>query len=149
GSVAAARPARRLGEELKRALGGAKVRQPESHIRGYDAHQRHAGKVVALGDQLGADQDIDLARAEVGKDFLELPPAPRRVAVQALHARAREKFRQLALDLLRPLADVVKVLAVADRAASGHDGRVTAVMAHEAMLATVIGERDGTVHASD
>src|SRR5207249_3597347 len=92
---------------------------------------------------------IDLARAEVGKDFLELPPAPGRVAVQALHARPREKFRQLALDLLRPLADVVKVLAVAHRTASGHDGRVAAVVAHQAMLATVIGERDGTVHASD
>ena len=47
-----------LGEELKCAFGGAKVRQAELRIRGDDADQRHALKIVAFGHHLRAHQDI-------------------------------------------------------------------------------------------
>ena len=146
--VASASASRRLREELKGTLGGAKVGQGEPQVRGNHAHQRHAGEIVPLGDELRAHQDVDLSPAEGGKNSLELPSAPRHVAIQTLHSRAWEKLRKLLLDLFRAFADVVEVLAVAGRAASGQARGVAAIVADQAMLAAVIRQRDGAVDAA-
>ncbi len=55
------RPARpgHLVEQLERALGGAQVAAAEAEIGVDHAHQREVGEVVALGDDLGAEQDVD------------------------------------------------------------------------------------------
>ena len=63
-ALAAPGAPRHLGQELKRALRRPKVGEAETDIRGHDADQRDARKVVALGDHLRADEDVDLARRE-------------------------------------------------------------------------------------
>ena len=73
--VAAPGAARHLGQELERALGRAEVGQAEAHVGVDHAHQRHARKVVALRDHLGADQDVGLPRLERGQR-LRHHPAP-------------------------------------------------------------------------
>ena len=57
----AARPARHLGEQLERPLGGAEVGHVQADVRVDDADQRHVGEVQPLGDHLRAEQDVDLA----------------------------------------------------------------------------------------
>ncbi len=54
-----------LGQQLKRPLGGAKIRQPQRRIRAHHPHQRHAMHVVSLGDHLRPHQQVDLARLEL------------------------------------------------------------------------------------
>jgi hypothetical protein len=47
-----------LRQQLKGALGRAKIRQPQADIGVHDADQRHVRNVVALGDHLRADQNV-------------------------------------------------------------------------------------------
>ena len=65
------RPARPLGaagaagdlmEQLEGPLGGAQIAAVQAEIGIDHADQGQVGKVMALGDDLGADQDVDLAR---------------------------------------------------------------------------------------
>ncbi len=53
-----------LGQQLKRALGGAEIGDAESDVGRDHADQRHPRKVVAFRNHLGADQDVDVAVAE-------------------------------------------------------------------------------------
>ena len=80
--------ARRLSEQLKRPLGGTKIRQPQADIRGDHSHQRHPWEIVPFGDQLRAHKKVDLAAPEVVQNALELTLAPRHIAVQPRHAGA-------------------------------------------------------------
>ena len=48
-----------LVEQLEGALGGAQVAAAEAEIGVDHADQREVGEVVALGDDLGAEQDVD------------------------------------------------------------------------------------------
>ena len=57
----AAGAAGHLIEKLEGALGGAQVAVREAEIGVDHADQRQLREVVALGDELGADDDIDLA----------------------------------------------------------------------------------------
>jgi hypothetical protein len=61
-----------LAEQLERALGGARIAVGQAEIGVDDADQGHVGEVVALGDQLRADDDIGLALG----DRLQLQPQP-------------------------------------------------------------------------
>ena len=65
-------PAGHLAEQLEGALGGARIAIGEAEIGIDDADQRHVGKIVPLGDQLRADDDVGLALG----DRLELEPQP-------------------------------------------------------------------------
>ena len=93
GTIAAAGASGHLGQQLKGALGGAKVRHAQADVGGDHAHQRHVGNVVALGDHLRAHQNVVIALAEILQDGLVLPLAGDRVAVQPRDARARETAR--------------------------------------------------------
>ena len=64
--------ARHLAEQLEGALGGARVAIGEAEIGIDDADQRHVREIVALGDELRADDDVGLALG----DRLELQPQP-------------------------------------------------------------------------
>ena len=93
-----ARPATCV-EQLERPLRGAKVGQVSVWSAQQHADQRHAREVVALGDHLRADQDVDLAaRARGRASRLDRLAAARGVAVQARHARVG---KALAHDRLR------------------------------------------------
>jgi hypothetical protein len=91
-----------LGEELKGALGGAKIGHPEADIGGDHAHQRHVGNVVALGDHLRAHEDVVIALAEFVEDGLVLALAGDGVAVEAGDAGGGEGAVQILLDFFGP-----------------------------------------------
>ena len=61
GRLAASGASGNLGEELEGALGGAEVGEAESDVGTDDADQRDAVNVVALGDHLRADEQIEFA----------------------------------------------------------------------------------------
>ena len=85
--LAAAGAAGHLREQLKRPLGRAEVGHAEADVGRDDADQRHARKVVALGNHLRADQDVDLAVAEARQQRFERAPSADRVAIEARDAR--------------------------------------------------------------
>lgn len=64
---------RHLGVELGQLLGGAKIGAEQGAIHIQQAHQGHIREVVALGQHLGADQDLVLARLDVAEMGLQLP----------------------------------------------------------------------------
>ena len=59
--VAAPGAAGDLLDLLEAALGGAQVAALQAEIGIDHADQGQVGEVIALGDQLGADDDVDLA----------------------------------------------------------------------------------------
>ena len=83
GALAAPGAAGHLRQQLKRALAGAEVGQPEPDVGRDDADQRDARKVVALGDHLRADEDVELAGGEPRQQRRQRALAPHRVAIDA------------------------------------------------------------------
>ena len=51
----------RLAQELERALGGARIAVGEADVGVDDADQRQQRKVVPLGDELRADDEVVVA----------------------------------------------------------------------------------------
>ena len=64
GSLAATGASGDLGEQLERAFGGAEIGKAERDVGSDHAHQRHAVNVVAFGDHLRADEEIEFAFVE-------------------------------------------------------------------------------------
>ncbi len=83
---------------------------------------------MPFGDHLCTYQKVDLAAPELVQDVLELALPASHVAVQARHAGAGKELGELLLHLFRSLAHVIKMLAIAIRATSGHRRGITAVM---------------------
>jgi hypothetical protein len=81
-----ARRARHLHQLREEPLGGAEVGAEERAVGVEHAHQREAGIVVALGEHLRADEDVDLA-ARTGRARLQRALARGGVAVDARDAR--------------------------------------------------------------
>ena len=65
GRIAAAGAPGSLGEELKRAFGGAEIGNAESDIGKHDTDKRDIGNVVAFGDHLRADKNVELRCHEI------------------------------------------------------------------------------------
>src|SRR6202011_5409614 len=70
--VATPGASRNLGEELKRTLGGTKVRQPQSRIRAHHSDQRYAVDVMPLRNHLCAHQQIEFAFTQRVERALEI-----------------------------------------------------------------------------
>ena len=143
----AARAARDLGEELEGALGGAEIRQLEREVGVEDPDQRHAREVQALGDHLGAEQDIQLARPEVGEDLAEAVLARHGVRVDAGHARAGEELRHDLLGALGAVALPADVGRAAGRAGGRRGGAVVAEVAAHGAVGAVQRERHAAMRA--
>src|SRR5215470_16682447 len=94
GEIAAAGAACDLREQLKSALGGAKVGQAERGVGADYADQRDALKIVALGEHLRADQNIERAAREGAQRFLILALGACGVAVEARDAGTGEFLAQ-------------------------------------------------------
>ena len=71
-----------------------------------DADQRHVREMQSLGDHLRADEDVDLAGAEIAEDAPVIVLALQDVGVHARDAGVGEELRQRVLDLLRAEAGV-------------------------------------------
>ena len=113
GDVAAARAAGDLREQLERALGRAEVGQPEADVRRDDADERHAREIVALGDHLRADEDVDARRANVG-EHAAIAPRRRMVSRSTRATRALGKSaRSSASTRSVPKPELLEVRAAA------------------------------------
>ena len=130
--LAAAGAAGHLRQQLKRPLGGAEVGHAEADVGRDDADQRHARKIVPLGDHLRADEHVDLAVAEPRQQRGERAFAPDRVAIEPRDARARARRARLrprpARCRSRPARDTGRRRAGTRR----HARRVVAVVAARA-----------------
>ena len=51
-------PPGHLGQKLESALAGVILRKKEAEVRGHHSHESDLWKVVAFGDHLGADENI-------------------------------------------------------------------------------------------
>ena len=89
--------------------------------------------VVAFGDHLRADEEIDFAGVQAHEEALHVGAAADGVAVHAADARVGEDFLQAFLALLGAGAEEVEMLAVALGAALGHGAAEAAVVALKAL----------------
>src|SRR5215472_12775508 len=83
-----------LRDQLKRALGSAKIGEAESDIRAHDPDQRYPMNIVALGDHLRANQNVDFAAMQSAQHALEVIAPANRIAIEPLDARARKQAMQ-------------------------------------------------------
>ncbi len=83
GSLAASGASSDLGEQLEGALGGAKVGQAEGDVGSDHTYERDAVNVVAFGDHLRADEEIEFAFVQAVECALEIFVAADGVAVEA------------------------------------------------------------------
>ena len=101
--VAAPGAARHLGQQLKGPLARAEIGQVQAEVGVDDADQRDVGKVQALGDHLGADQDVGLAGAEIAQDAAVILLALEGVGVHPLHAGAGNSLARVASTFSVPM----------------------------------------------
>ena len=136
-----------LGQQLESALGRAEIRKAESHVRPHHAHQRDPMNVVALGDHLRTDQQIEFAFIERIQRAFEVFTAAHRVAIQTSDARLRKHPVQQLFELFRTCAQEIDILAAAMDARLGHRGGESAVVAFHAVRALVMRHRNRAVLA--
>ena len=136
-----------LGEELKGPFSAPIVGEAEGGVCRDDPHQRHVGEVVALGDHLGADEDLGLPAPEGGEDLLIGVPAGDRVRVHADGPGAGEPLLDLLLHLLRAHAEVLDEGLAAAGADGGQGLPRAAVVAADRILGLVVGHGDIAVVA--
>ena len=137
---APAGPTSHLGQHLEDSLSGAIVGEVDADVGAHYAHEGDLGKVEALGDHLGADQDVDLAGLELAKDLFVPTLVGGGVPVPAEGASPGESGAHLLLDALSACADVAEVGAAALAAHLGPVDAVSAVMAEEATPGAVVDE---------
>ena len=99
--VAAARAPGHLRQQLEGPLARAEIRLMQREVGVDDAHQGDVGEMQALGDHLRADEDVDLADAEVAQDAAVILLPLQGIGVHAHGPRVREELGQGGLDLLR------------------------------------------------
>src|SRR4029453_5966870 len=105
------------------------------------ADQRERRKVVALGEQLRADQDVSLAAPDALQRARELLPAPRAVPVDADDARLREARCERLLDALRAAAHGLEI-----HIAAGRTGARNRVLRATVMAAQAAASASGVQH---
>src|SRR5262249_10103500 len=120
-----------------------------SGIDRYHPDERDIMEIVAFGDHLSADDQVDRSGAELHQQVLEAAAAARRIAVDAGDRLVREKLAQSGFELFGALADVLYVLAVADRADTGRRPDIVAVVALQALIVPMVGQGDVAVRAMD
>ena len=131
--------ARHLIEQLKRALGGARIAIGQADIGVHHADQSQKRKIMALGDQLRADDEIELMlrhRLQFGAHALG--PA-RHVGGQNQQARVGKKLGGLLGQSLDPRpAGVERIGRVAGRAFFGPSLDMAAMMADQGAAVTML-----------
>ncbi len=110
-NLAAAGAAGDLRQQLERSLPCPEIRQAEADVGRDHADERHARKVMALGDHLRADEDVELASGEPRQQRGDRAAPADRVAVDARDARAGKSLADLRLDALGAEADELDELA--------------------------------------
>ena len=84
------RASRRLRDEHEAALRRAEIGQIQTRIGTDDANRLHAGQVVSLCNHLRAEENVEVAPAELRQNLRMRELSPRRIAIHAHKARCRE-----------------------------------------------------------
>ena len=137
-----------LRQQLEGPLARPVVGQVEGDVGRDDRRERDRWQVEALRGELGPDEHVDAAVAEVVVDRLEAAAGGERVGVEPRDLQCREAGSQLGLDALRAGAEVPDPGAAAARAALGRSGGAPAVMAAQRTPGQVIDERKVAVRAA-
>ena len=125
-------PPRHLMQELERALGRARVAVAHAEIGVDDADQVELGEMMALGDKLRADDEIDAAFRDLVELLAHALDGRDQVARQHQDAGLREECRRLFLDALDAgAAGREAVGRLAFRAGGGLRRREAAMVADE------------------
>jgi hypothetical protein len=111
--VSSTGPTYNLREQLKCALARPEIGKAKSDISRHDANKRHGRKVVALGNHLRTDEDVDRAGRNRGKRSGDSPPTPNCVAIHSERTRGREQSFDLGFESLGAKARLLEVLAPA------------------------------------
>ena len=126
-----------LHQLREQALAGAVVLREQRGIGIEHADERQLLEVVALGDHLRADQDVDVAAVHRVERFLCAALPARGIGVDAQDARLREQRLQAFLDALRAAAERLQIDIAAGRAGVRDAQFQAAVMAAQAPLRPV------------
>ena len=148
GLVAAAGAAGDLLDLLEAALGGAKIAAGEAEVGIDHADQRQVGEVIALGDQLRADHDVDRARLHRADELGGAQRRPDGVGRDDRRPRFGEQLGDLVGDPLdaRTAGDQAVLLA-AFGAGLGRRHDMPAMVAGEAVHQPVLDHPGGAVGA--
>src|SRR6185295_9630572 len=138
-----------LRNQLKGPLGGPEVGQGEPRINRDDADQRDVVKIVSLRQHLCADQQIQVALAEIEESLFELMPPRLGIAIYAANPQPRKTLAQQLLDLFSAFADVVDVLAAAGRTRGRSPLTMITVMTHQRLIGAVISQRHVAIRTLD
>ena len=77
---------RHLRQQLKRPLRRAEIGETQPDVGRHDPDERHAGKIVPLGDHLRTDEDVDSAGRHRSKNIGRCALATHGVAIEPCHA---------------------------------------------------------------
>ena len=98
-----------LEQQCRKPLRRAEIGAVERIVRAEHADEREPWKIVALGQHLRPDEDVDLAGFDLIAHRGESADAARAVAVDARDARCGKALRERALEPLRPATERLKV----------------------------------------
>src|ERR1700722_13925546 len=138
-----------LGEELEGAFGGTEVGQMERRGGADDADERDALEVVAFGEHLRANEDVDGAAREGAERFLILALGASGVTVETRDARTGEFFSKAFFQMLGAFAEKIDVFRLTLRTFFWNRLNRAAIVALEAIARLVVGHRNAAVDALD
>ena len=127
----------RLQQERKLPFRRPKIAGEQCGIRVHGRHQGHSPEIMAFGDHLCAQQDINIAAVYGLESGLGAAFASGRVGIDAQHARARKGLLQVLLDSLRSTPERLHVNIAARRAGGWNAKLEAAVMAAQTSLGFV------------
>ena len=84
-------PARDLAKKAESPFSGAKVRQTDSHVGKNGSNQGHVGDIKPLGNHLGADEHLGLARRQAAHHLMGAVPAAGGIHVPTVHPDAGQE----------------------------------------------------------
>ncbi len=147
--IAPPRPARHLGEQLKRPFSRPKIRHVQTQIRIDHPDQRDILEVQTLRDHLRADQDVDLPRLEVAQRPPVIILPLHQIRIHPLNPRLRKQLPQRLLHPLRPHPRIPdrRIPALRLRTDRRHLRRVPAHMARQLVVLAVKRQRHAAIRA--
>jgi hypothetical protein len=143
--ISAACPARYLSQLLIEPLGSSEINTVEPAVCIQNADQRHGRKIVPLGDQLSAHQNIDRPLTHPVQIGSKAGCITHVVTIKAQNPRPWQRLLQGILDPLRSFPDEVQRRLAAIWALLGRIARSPAVMTAQSFAAPV--EREMNVTA--
>ena len=135
--VGSSRPSRHLDEKVKGSFCGPKIWKAERGIGIENADEGHSWEVVAFGDHLCSDQDVDFAVTHPLYDSFALHPAAY-ISIEARDSRFRELSLKEAFHSLRAHTLLHEAHSLASGAALKEGRLKVAVVAFETCVASAM-----------